>query len=294
MCPELKQVCYVGSKTKRVMRGLAWALLALYAFTFGLLILFSCLCWNKYNHGQLFAYWKFFLHMWCKLQMVAFFYVLALTQSCCIKAFLFELYKISVSWDHKLRLWIDNTLRGGRDYDEGMSRNLPEQFNDLSIKPYILHNMLIFFMVQLLIAVIYFFFKVWDFMNFYKKSFMFRIFNFVEYTLLIVGYVIIIMQIAVFTSLEVRGQRWSHSYFVCCFVICVLYWLVFALFWLYSISRILGPEHFWIGNNNGNKYFFFFAGMRDFRFARTYDHWFFLAHMVVGLMIGFLRWNAIA
>ena len=122
---------------------------------------------------------------------------------------------------------------------------------------------------------------------------MFGIFNFVEYTLLIVGFVIVIMQIAVFSSLEIRGQKWSHSYFVCCFVICVLYWIVFALFWLYSLFRLMGPEHYWIGNNNGNKYFFFFAGMRDFRMARTYDHWFFLAHLVVGFMIGFLLWNSL-
>lgn len=27
--------------------------------------------------------------------------------------------------------------------------------------------------------------------------------------------------------------------------------------------------------------------------ARTYDHWFFLAHFIVGLMIGFLLWNPI-
>lgn len=190
-------------------------------------------------------------------------------------------------------MWINNSLEGGHDYDRGMDRNLPQQFDEVSIRTYILHNMLIFFMVQLLIAVIYIFFKIWDKMNFYKKSFMFGIFNFVEYTLLIVGYVIIIMQIAVFTSLEVRNQSWSHSYFICCFIICVLYWIVFLAFWVWSISKILGPEHYWIGNNNGNKYFFFFAGMRDFKMARTYDHWFFLAHMVVGLMIGFLLWRPI-
>lgn len=137
--------------------------------------------------------------------MVAFFMVLALYQPCCIKAFLKQLYKIAVSWDHRLRVWIDSSLEGGRDYDRGMSRRLPEQFEEVHIRPYILHNLLIFFMVQLLIAVIYFFFKIWDFMNFYKKSFMFKIFNFVEYTLLIVGYVLILMQIAVFSSLQIRG-----------------------------------------------------------------------------------------
>jgi len=51
LCEEMTGVCYVGKKTKRVMRGLAWALLALYAFTFALLIMWSCLCWKKYRHG---------------------------------------------------------------------------------------------------------------------------------------------------------------------------------------------------------------------------------------------------
>lgn len=159
------------------------------------------------------------------------------------------------------------------------------------IRTYILHNLLIFFMVQLLIAVIYIFFKIWDCFNFYKRSCMFKLFNFIEYTLLIVGYVVIIMQIAVFSSLEIRRQQWMHSYFICCFIICVLYWVVFGLFWLWSLFRILGPDHYWIGTNNGNKYIFFFVGMRDSKIARCYDHVFFLAHLVVGFMIGFLLWE---
>gem|GEM_PF-4510950 len=70
-----------------------------------------------------------------------------------------------------------------------------------------------------------------------------------------------------------------------------MYWIVFGLFWIWSLLKLLGPEHYWIGTNNGNKYFFFFAGMRDSKIARTYDHWFFLVHLVVGFMIGFLMWE---
>lgn len=125
--------------------------------------------------------------------MVSFFICLAVLQPCCVKAFLKQLYKISVSWDHALRVWIDNSLEGGRDYDRGMARRLNNGMEEVYIKPYVLHNLLIFFLVQLLIFVIYIFFKIWDFMNFYKRSFMFRLFNFVEYTLLIFGYVAIIM-----------------------------------------------------------------------------------------------------
>jgi len=98
-----------------------------------------------------------------------------------------------VSWDHALRVWIDNSLEGGRDFDSGMARRLNNGMVEVYIKPYVLHNLLIFFLVQLLIFVIYIFFKIWDFMNFYKRSYMFRLFNFVEYTLLIFGYVAIIM-----------------------------------------------------------------------------------------------------
>lgn len=58
--------------------------------------------------------------------------------------------------------------------------------------------------------------------------------------------------------------------------------------------KILGSDHYWVGNNNGNRLFFFFAGMRNSKLARTYDHWFFLTHMIVGLMIGFLMWEPLA
>lgn len=74
---ELKGICSISDSKGRTMRILAWVLLGLYALTFVLLLIWSCLCWKRYNYGQLFGYWKFFLHMWCKLQMVAFFFVLA-------------------------------------------------------------------------------------------------------------------------------------------------------------------------------------------------------------------------
>lgn len=88
-----------------------------------------------------------------------------------------------------MRVWLGSD---SRDYRRDINRKLPDTMESVYIRPYILHNMLIFFMVHLLILVIYFFFKIWDFMNFYKKSFMFKLFNFVEYTLLIVGYLLVI------------------------------------------------------------------------------------------------------
>lgn len=171
---------------------MAWALLAFYAFTFLMLLIFSIACWRKYSYGELAGYWKFFLHMWCKLQLVSFFMCLAVYQPCCVKAFLKQLYKISVSWDHRLRVWINSSLDHSVDFRDGINRRLNDGMTEVHVRPYVLHNMLIFFMVQLLIALIYIIFKIWDFMNFYKKSFMFKIFNFIEYTLLILGYVLVI------------------------------------------------------------------------------------------------------
>jgi len=33
------------------MKGLAWALLAMYAFTFLLLLIWSVMCWSNYGYG---------------------------------------------------------------------------------------------------------------------------------------------------------------------------------------------------------------------------------------------------
>lgn len=64
---ELVRVCYVGDGTSTAMKVLAWILLALYVFTFVLLLIFTIFCWGKYRYGALSGYWKFFLHMWMKL-----------------------------------------------------------------------------------------------------------------------------------------------------------------------------------------------------------------------------------
>lgn len=74
---EIKGICYVGGYTKEVMKGMAWALLAMYAFTFLMLLIWSLCCRNRYSYNQLGGYWKFLLHMWAKLQMVSFFICLA-------------------------------------------------------------------------------------------------------------------------------------------------------------------------------------------------------------------------
>lgn len=173
---------------------MAWVLLALYAFTFLVMIIYSCVNWCCFNCTRtLGGYWKYFLHMWMKLQLVAFFIILAFGMPCCVKAFLYELYRIAVSWDHNLRYWIDNANEGNGNYERWVNKPLPPHVTYVNIKAWILHNLAIFFIVQLVIILFYFMIKIWDCFRTTGRSCMFGFLNFMEYTALIVGYLLIIM-----------------------------------------------------------------------------------------------------
>ena len=99
----------------------------------------------------------------------------------------------------------------------------------------------------------------------------------------------------VFSGLNWRKAIFSHSYFVCCFLIAIFYILVFGLFWFYSLIILLTKRlTYWADITNLNKFYYFFVGYRNNRLARTYDHWVTLAHLAVGLMIGIVIYDALA
>ena len=99
----------------------------------------------------------------------------------------------------------------------------------------------------------------------------------------------------VFSGLNYREAIFSHSYFVCCFLIAIFYILVFALFWFYSLIILLTRSlTFWSDITNVNKFYYFFVGYRNNRLARTYDHWVTLAHLAVAMMIGIVIYSALA
>lgn len=156
----IDRVCYVSEKRKTVMRILAFIILCMFILVFLVLLLATFCCWGNYT--DLGGLWKFFLHHWMKLQLVAFLIFLCVYMPCCIKAFLHTLYKYGVSWDHHLREWIDE-MHDSSDYDEGfIEKRLPERFRDEYVKPFILHNMGIFFIVHLVILLAYLIVKIWD------------------------------------------------------------------------------------------------------------------------------------
>ena len=159
----------------------------LFVFVLAVLLLATLCCWGRYN--DLGGLWKFFIHHWMKLQLVAFLLLMCVYMPCCVKAFLHTLYKYGVSWDHYLRDWIDEINDGSSTYNEGfISQMLPERFRAESIKPFILHNMGIFFIVHLVILLVYILLKIWDCFMTTSQSFLFKLLVFMEFTFLIVGF----------------------------------------------------------------------------------------------------------
>ena len=222
--------------------------------------------------------------------MVAFFIALAIYLPCCIKEFLYQLYKYAVSWDHYLRIWIDDVNEDSSDYNKGFrKRPLNDNMEFVEMKPFILHNMGIAFIVHLFIFLCYIIVKIWDCLkNAINRSFMYKFLIWMEFTLLIVGYLLVHMQAFVFSAINFRRAIFIHSYFVFCFLIAICYVAVFGLFWLYAAFRLLFCDN-WLRNPiNGNAFYFFIVGFRNNKMARTYDLWVLLAHFIVGMMIGLL------
>jgi hypothetical protein len=113
------------------------------------------------------------------------------------------LFRICIGWDQALKHWIDNSKLGNPRYDRWYKKQLPSHVERNHIRAWILHNLLVFFIAQLAIAVIFIMIKIWDYIKYPKSNFLFKFLNFMQYTGLILGYVLILNQIAVFTSLEI-------------------------------------------------------------------------------------------
>ena len=68
------------------MRVLAYILLISYAGAALILLIMTIIAFNKFwNLGGL---WKFLLHNWMKLNLIAFLVLLAINMPCCVNSFL--------------------------------------------------------------------------------------------------------------------------------------------------------------------------------------------------------------
>jgi len=114
---------------------------------------------------------------------------------CCIKAFLHTLYKYAVSWNHELRGSIDDSNDDSSNYAKGFEKkHVNENMEYEHVKAFFLHNFGIFFIVHLFIFVLYLLVKVWDkIKDSANGSYMYRVLNYLEFSLLIVGFMIVDM-----------------------------------------------------------------------------------------------------
>ncbi len=143
----------------------------------------------------------------------------------------------------------------------------------------------IIFIIHLLIFVIYLGVKV---LSILKKS-LFKDKKYLlyfEYTVLIVAFLIVHMQIFVFSPLNLKETKWSHSYFIFCFIIALLYIIVFAVFWLYSAFRLLGSGLYFMDPYRLKQFKYFFTGYHRQKWKYTYDLWRILIHFIIGVLIG--------
>ena len=280
-------ICYVKKVKKNAIKGLAIATLIIFVLSVVILLFMSVICSKRFNN--LGALWKFLLHTWMKLQLIAFFLFLGIYLPCCVQEFLKFIYKYAVSWDHAFRVILNDINDSDSSFTEGMlEKQLPYKMHDVYARPFILHNLMVAFIIQCLIFFVYIVLKIWDCAKSLAGSFVYKTFVFLEFTGLIVGYLIIHMHAFVFSAINFKQAIFSHSYFTICFLISIFYTLVFALFWLYSLFRFLSTSDYFLSPINQNKFYYFYSGYKDNKFARTWDHWMVLSHFIVGLMIGLL------
>ncbi len=206
------------------------------------------------------------------------------------------LYKYAVSWDHNLREWIDDSNDGNSDYVRGFEkRMLNDNMEHEHVKAFILHNMGIFFIVHLAIFLFYIIVKIWDCIkSSLNKSYMYTILVFMEFTVLIVGYLLVHMQAFTFSFINIRKAYFKHHYFVFCFLIALCYLIVFIAFWMYSFFKIMVDDQFFMDPLNYNKFYYFLVGYKETKYCRTYDHWVTLFHFFVAMMIGLLMFEPLA
>jgi hypothetical protein len=288
----IERSCYLEPELKTSMNALAITALVIFLVSFLVLLIFTIVFYNKIlDLGSL---WKFFLHNWMRLQLVGALYLLGIYMPCCARAFLNIIYDLSIGWNHALGGPINNFNNDNQNFREGMEGYKPPiQFIEQGAFAFILHNMLISFIVHGIIFLTYFIIKIWDWFKTSRAKFMYVFFLFMEFTILIVGYGIFHLQAFIFSGLNFRLALFTTSYFIISFIIAVCYILVFTAFWIYAAVRLLGSSFYFTSPINHARFYYFFAGYRDSKWARTYDLWHWLGYLIIGLMIGIVWENAI-
>ena len=264
---QLDNVCRVKPKTAKIIKTLAIVAFAaiLLAAVLGLIIL--CLCNSRMRGEKEYrikdenkdtlsnSLWKFALHSWMKLQLVAFLLLLNSPLPCCVRIFLSELYKYAVSWAHGMGPVWDSSSKGNSKYQDGLDNNpVPPHYAKEGIRAYLLHNMGVVFIFHLVVLFVFLAFLI---MNLFQKKkeidekeidrtgrvvekyrsstkgWFYHAFTRVKFNLVIIGYLLFHMMAFVFASLNFYFAKFSHPYFVISFIVAVLYIVGKDTFFIY-------------------------------------------------------------
>ena len=288
----IERSCYLEPTLKTSMNALAITALVIFLVSFIVLLVFTIFFYNKIlDLGSL---WKFFLHNWMRLQLVGALYLLGIYMPCCARAFLKIIYDLTIGWNHAIGMPINNFNNDNKNFKLGMETTQPPiQFIEQGAFAFFLHNMLIAFIIHAVIALTYVIIKIWDWFKTSRAKFMYVFFLFMEFTVLIAGYGIFHLQAFIFSGLNFRLAIFTTSYFIVSFIIAICYLVVFSAFWIYAAIRLLGSSFYFTNPINHARFYYFFAGYRDSKWARTYDLWHWLGYLIIGLMIGLVWGNAI-
>lgn len=139
-------ICYLPTNKSKALKALAITALLLIAIVFIIILLISIFLCSKMPN--MLDMWKFLLHNWMRLQLIAFLLFIGIYQPCCVREFLNIIYRYAVSWNQGFRGVIWNTLDENPTILNGMKKSvLPEIFREHSILAFILFNITIWFIV---------------------------------------------------------------------------------------------------------------------------------------------------
>lgn len=283
---SVDRTCYVTQSTKSVMSGLAYFAIVLFFLSFIILLVITIFFFNKFE--DLGTVWKFFLHNCIKFQFAALLLLTGIYMPCCVKEFLNIIFKIFISWDTALGPGIDSSNSSSEDYLKVLTNNqVPRSFAEQGLQNYILHNLGVLFIINLILFLIYVGFKIWDHCVRGKRAnIMYKLFILVELTMVIAGYAFTLPQATTFEFLNLRFPAFAPSYFGFCFILSLVYLIVFVAFWAYASFRICKSEEYFMDVINYNKFYYFFAGYKETRFSQSYDLCFHMIFFISCLCIG--------
>lgn len=232
----LENICLLKESHKKLIKILAIITFFIVLLSCLLALLFLCMCNNKMQYrpdkpskNKLIrevpnALWKFALHNWMKLQMIAFLLFINSPLPCCLRTFLNHLYEWAVSWAHGMGPVWNSSNKNNESYYDDLNNNLPPTvMAKEGIFAYLLHNMGVVFIFHLTIFVLYLVFLLIDKMKNASHGKFFNLFNIIHMNLIIIGYMMFHMMAFVFSFLNLSLAKFSTTYFIFSFIIAILY-----------------------------------------------------------------------